>query len=760
MERLRIEVSGLVQGVGFRPFIHRLACRKGLTGWVRNNFAGMEIEIQGPSDALAAFREELPAQAPRPARIDQLTFQNIPPLAAEKAFAIRDSEDGVLPGSPLPDQGICPQCAAEYNTSQDRRYRYPFNSCAICGPRFTIIERLPFDRQRTAMAEFPLCPQCRTEYGDPADRRFHAQTIACPECGPALWFAAASGQRLSGDPVEQARRVLDGGGILGIKGIGGYHLACRADSGRAVRRLRELKGRDSRAFAVMFRDLAALGQECETNRAEEAVLTDPARPIVLLRQKQGTGLAREVNPGLSEIGAFLPYTAIQMLLFSDQAPALVMTSGNRSGEPLTTEDGAAFRELGAMADGFLGHNRHILWRCDDSVVRVQGGRIVGIRRSRGYAPVPVKVAATLPPLLACGAQQKNVFALTKGDQVFLSAHQGDLDNLTTFLAYRETVARWARLLDCQPEWAVHDLHPDYQSTRYARDTGLRTVALQHHLAHVASVIAAQNIRGAVIGIAFDGSGYGTDGRVWGGEFFTGSGTAWRRAAHLQYYPLPGGEAAIWEPWRMAASYLAAHNSRYLQEWLSQWDLEAKWRHLQAAAKLGINAPETSSLGRLFDGAAALLGGILSVAYEGEAAIWLENRAEAGVLEAYDYRIESRADGYRLDPGAIMAQLAADIPHLSAGIISMKFHRTIANMTCEMVRLLRDATGIRQVALSGGVFQNRLLLDLTSAQLEKDGYAVHIPEIIPVNDGGIALGQAWLGGLMIERGVSDVLGSSW
>ncbi|HEX3048116.1 MAG TPA: carbamoyltransferase HypF [Bacillota bacterium] len=762
-ERWRFTISGLVQGVGFRPFLYNLAQAKGLTGWVRNNYAGVELEVQGSPEDLASFQTDLPAQAPAAAVIASMTKEVIP-VIPETDFTIQASASGGIQGSPLPDQGICEGCCQEFFSPKDSRFRHPFNSCTLCGPRFTIMEALPFDRVRTSMNQFPLCPHCQKEYITPSDRRFHAQTIACPECGPKLWFAAPDGTKLSDTPSSAAYAILSSGGILGVKGIGGYHLACNAYDDKAVSRLRTLKGRDNRAFAVLFQDLDIVTENCEISLAETEILTGPARPILLLPQKNSNRLARGVNPGLREIGAFLPYTGIQLLLFTGEIEALVMTSGNRSGEPLTIDDSEAIRILGPMVDGLLIHDRIIHWRCDDSVLRYQQEKIIGIRRARGFVPAPVRVNDSLPPLLACGPQQKNTFALTNDNLIYLSSHQGDLDHLGAYLHYRENVAQFIRLLGCTPEWIVHDLHPDYLSTTFAKEyassNGLNTLGVQHHLAHIAQVIACQRITGPVMGIAMDGSGYGTDQKIWGGEFFYGEGVHWRRIGHLKYYPLPGGEMAIHEPWRMAAAYLENVNPEGLNRWLDTWRLKENWNQLRGALKLGINSPETSSMGRFFDGVAALIGGITSVSYEGEAAIWLENQADPLVLGAYDFQIEKSDGTYLLDPQMLITQIIKDLSKVSRASISMKFHRTIAAYLTEMAGIIRRQTSIGQVLLSGGVFQNRLLLDLTCDMLRASNFLVHVPDVIPVNDGGISLGQAWLGGLMIKRGVSDVFSDTW
>ena len=673
----------------------------------------------------------------------------------ELGFKIISSEDEGISGSPLPDQGICSSCLAEFNNPDSRRYHHPFNSCTICGPRFSIIEDLPFDRERTTMAGYGLCDRCQAEYSDFKDRRFHAQTIACPQCGPLLWLADPQGHRLHEEPGEGARRILKSGGILGVKGIGGYHLAASAFSDDAIRMLRQLKQRDRRPFAVLFRELDAVKEHCRISPEEERLLLDPARPIVLLRQWENSALAREVNPGLKEIGAFLPYTGIQLLLFDRDMVGLVMTSGNPSGEPLIIHNKAAFEALGPMVDGFLVHDRKINWGLDDSVVRSQRGTTIGIRRSRGYVPAPLKLESNLVPLLACGAQQKNTFALTKEDRVFLSAHQGDLDNLVAFVKYKETIARLQRLLECRPEYAVHDLHPDYNSTIYALSSGFKTIGIQHHLAHIASVIAGRQIKGPIIGVALDGSGYGTDGKIWGAEFFTGGGGQWARRGHLQYYPLPGGEAAIREPWRMTASYLNSVAPMFLEEWLANNSLTLKWHSIKMAINQGINAPDTSSMGRLFDAAAALVGNIQAVTYEGEAAIWFEHQADLADRGSYQFEICTQDNILQIDPGMILDQVQRDLGRLCVGAISAKFHRTIAAMVEAVCVRLRKEVDTGQVALAGGVFQNRLLLDLVWEGLEKKGFQVFAPEVVPINDAGIALGQAWLGSLMIERGIDNV-----
>lgn len=757
LERRRLKISGVVQGVGFRPFLFNLARKYSVDGWVRNDYAGVVLEIQGDKCALDDFVATVWSGHPVPAVIDNIVSEYLPTEPC-MGFEIKMSREGVVSGSPIPDQGICPDCIAEIFDPRDRRYNYPLNSCILCGPRFTIMGSLPYDRNRTTMEVFPLCPACSREYNDPGNRRFHGQTIACPQCGPKFWFTRPDGTPSGKDPGDSARNILKKGGILAIKGIGGYHLACHAMDEAAVSRLRKLKGRDNRPFAVMFKDIATVRSYCHLSLEEEAVLKSPARPILLLKQ-YGEAFPASVNPGLTELGAFLPYTGIQFQLFEDDLTALVMTSGNRSGEPLTVDDEIALSNLGPMTEGFLKHDRKILWRCDDSVLRWQRGRCIGIRRSRGYVPAPLHLKRELLPLLACGAQQKNTFALTKAEQVYLSQHQGDLDELTAFNSYQESVEHWIKLLRCKPEFVIHDLHPDYQSTIYARGLGLPSVGVQHHLAHLAGVMALDGITDPIIGVIFDGSGFGVDGAVWGGEFFYGEGTSWKRFAHLAYYPLPGGEAAIHQPWRMCASYLSRYAPDLLEQWLYSHDLGYQWKLLQSAIDSKMNAPKTSSAGRFFDAAAALAGAIKTVSYEGEAAIWLEHQADKTAEGVYPFLIEPHPEGHIIDPAVTLAALGSEIGKMPTGVISMRFHRTMAEMIAAAVQIGFDLTGIRQVALSGGVFQNRLLLDLTWERLEKQGFKVYVPEIVPINDGGIALGQAWLGSMMLERGITDVFGGT-
>ena len=758
LERWQVRIFGLVQGVGMRPFLYNLAQKHQLTGWVRNEGGLVELEIQGKSEQLQKWWVKLRAQAPAAAVIDRIDSVVIS-IISEANFVIIPSASAENGGAPLPDQAICASCEKEFFTPSEWRYQYPFNSCTQCGPRFTITEKLPFDRERTSMKEFQLCVNCQAEYLNPIDRRFHAQTIACEFCGPKLKLKRSKGEVSTEDPAKLIQLVLKKGGIIGIKGIGGYHLVCDATQASAVTRLRDLKGRDQRAFAVMFRDLATLATVCEVSAEAAELLTSPMRPILLLPEKKESPIAQGVKPGLTELGAFLPYTGVHFLLFSEEVFALVMTSGNHSGAPLIHHDGEAEQQLLPKVDLLITHNREIRWRCDDSVLRIQRGRIIGLRRSRGFVPAPVRISRKLPPLLACGAQQKNVFALAQGETVYLSQHQGDLDERATWLEYQNSIQQWQRLLRITPEYVIHDLHPEYNSTLYAKSTGLKRVAVQHHLAHLASVIALGKVTGEVIGVIADGSGYGVDGKLWGGEFFAGSGVSWRRMGHLAYTPMPGGETAVHEPWRMTAAYLEKVAPEILAPWLARIGYESKWQMIRTALGLGINAPETSSLGRLFDGMAALLGAPLQVSYEGEAAIWLENQAERSNQAYYHFEYEIKDATYLIQPGMVIAEAWQELKVLTPGMISMKFHQGLAVMIGEIVGKIRQETGYRQVILAGGVFQNRLLLDLTWELLEKKGFQVSVPEIVPINDGGIALGQAWLGSLMIEEGIVDVLGST-
>ncbi len=747
MERRRIVVTGIVQGVGFRPFVHNLAHRFCLGGWVANDGRGVVIEAEGDPPAVAAFFAALRAEAPPLAVIDAITAEALSPEGG-KGFAILASGPAEARLALIsPDVATCPDCRAEIADPADRRYRYSFTNCTNCGPRYTIIEDVPYDRVRTTMSSFEMCPACRAEYDDPADRRFHAQPNACPVCGPAYRLLDREGRPLPGDPLAEARRLIAAGKVAAIKGIGGYHLACNAMDVEAVAALRARKVREDKPFAVMAGSLEAIRARCLVDAAEEELLAGTARPIVLLAKGPGYDLAAAVAPGNPYVGMLLPYAPVHWLLLAP-GDVWVMTSGNTSDEPIAYEDDDAFARLAGIADFFLVHNRLIRCRADDSVARVFAGRPYILRRSRGFAPAPIRLKDQGPAVLACGGELKNAFCLTRGDLAFMSAHVGDLENMATYNAYTDAIDHYRRLFAVTPEAVAHDLHPEYLATKYAMDCGLPRVGVQHHHAHIAAVLAEHGESGPVIGVAFDGTGYGDDGRLWGGEFLLADLKDYTRLAHLAYLPLPGGAQAIREPWRLAAWLLYdLYGADFVNKDIPfTRRLPTGWELMLDAAAKGLNAPLSSGAGRLFDAAAALLGVRGAINYEGQAAVELELAAAgrrgralpyeitAGEPATVDFRPAFAAMADALGRGTPVAALAAD------------FHATMADAVASVVRRLDAASGVRKVALSGGVFQNVTLLGQVVDLLAKD-FTVLLHRRVPANDGGLALGQA---AVAIER----------
>lgn len=756
LERRRFLIQGIVQGVGFRPFVYRQALRWSLAGFVYNDNSGVTIEVEGTPDALVSFQHALHAETPPLARIDSLLSELVP-LCHETAFVIAHSQAGTERHALIsPDTATCRDCLQELFDQLDRRFHYPFINCTNCGPRFTIVQNVPYDRNKTTMSAFPLCPACQGEYDDPLSRRFHAQPNACPLCGPQVqllnWSNLAPGQE---EPITEAAQQLASGAILAIKGLGGYHLACDALNEEAVRRLRQKKHRELKPFALMVPDLATARQLCLLNEAEASLLQARQRPIVLLSQLPNCPVASGISPALDTLGVMLPYTPMHSLLLhaftvavKGARPAvLVMTSGNLSDEPIAYRDEDARARLAIIADGALIHNRTIHMRCDDSVMRVAADGPQFFRRSRGYAPEPLSLAFDFPvPLLACGGHLKNTFCLGKGKQAFVSHHIGDLENLETLTSFREGIEHFQRLFDIQPEIIAYDLHPEYLATKYALDTAIpQQIGVQHHHAHIASVMAEHHLVGPVIGIAADGTGYGTDGAVWGCEIMRADFTDFTRLAHLAYVPLPGGEQAVRQPWRMAAVYLQrAYGDAFLDldlPFVKQLDA-AKWRALAQMIEKGINSPLTSSLGRLFDAVAALLGLHNEIIYEGQAAIELEVLAlRASSSQGYPLALEDSApDIVEVTPliRAIVNDMQRGIPKAQ---VARRFHASIAELLATACLNAREQTGLNTVALSGGVFQNRLLLETLSTRLQALAFDVYTNRLVPPNDGGLSLGQA-------------------
>jgi hydrogenase maturation protein HypF len=721
-------VTGVVQGVGFRPFVWGLARALELRGWVRNDTAGVVAEVEGTPADLARFLAALRDDPPPLARVDDVQVAPVA-LAGEPDFAVLTSDlGGAHRVLVAPDAASCAACLAEVDDPADRRYGYAFGSCTHCGPRYTIVRDVPYDRARTTMAGFPMCADCRREYDDPGDRRFHAQPVCCPACGPRLSM-----------PVREAAQVLRRGEVLAVKGIGGYHLAVLADDEAAVARLRRRKHREDRPFALMVRDLGAARRLCQVGALEERLLTSVARPIVLL-ERVGQ-VAASVAPGQRSLGLMLPYTPLHHLLLAAVDAPLVMTSGNRSDEPIAHRDDDARGRLAGIADAFLAHDRPIETRVDDSVVKVVRERLVPIRRSRGHVPQSLPLPFALRrPVLACGAQLKSTFALGRDDLAFVSHHVGDLDDWATYQSYVRGVEHLQRLFQVTPRLVVHDLHPDYASTRYAEAReGVDLVGVQHHHAHIASCLVDNGSAEPVLGVAFDGTGLGSDGTLWGGEVLRADLRGFERVGQLRPVPLPGGEAAVREPWRMALSYLRAAYGDDVP------DLPVvghpHWRAVAGLAGSGL-APLTSSAGRLFDAVAAIVGVRDAVTYEAQAAIELEQLADRDEPGSYLLPL----DGTEVDGAALVRSVVEDLGNgVPVAAVSARFHTTLALTVAELCDQVRD--GLSTVALSGGVWQNSLLLARTLDALEAKGFRVLTHQHVPCNDGGISLGQLAVAGAL-------------
>jgi len=795
--RTSIRVEGVVQGVGFRPFVYSLATRLGLAGWVGNDLDGVFAEVEGSAELVADFLVLVERDAPPLARVQRVTAQAMTPDGTAGFAIVASDTAGRRRALVSADSATCADCLRELADPGDRRFGYPFINCTNCGPRFTIVRDVPYDRPLTTMAGFAMCAQCAAEYHDPANRRFHAQPVCCPACGPRLRLRlldaagtelaagapagaagppagtavplAGAGGRLAGaaGPLAGAVDALRRGRVLAVKGLGGYHLAVDATDQAAAARLRSRKHREDKPFAVMVADVAAARELCEVDDLAERLLTSPRRPIVLLPRRAGaaglpaagaagqpaadriadTGagcIADAVAPGNRQLGLMLPYTPLHHLLLGAFARPMVLTSGNSSDEPIAYQDADATARLSRIADVFLTHDRPIHVRTDDSVVRPFRGRDTLLRRSRGYAPEPLTVRGRFPrPVLACGAELKNTFCLGSENRAFISQHIGDLENYETLRAFTDGIEHFRRLFDITPEVVAYDLHPEYLSTKYALDLdGVDLVGVQHHHAHIASCLADNDEEGPVIGVAFDGTGYGTDGTIWGGEFLLADPAHAEHGGHLAGVPMPGGAAAVRHPWRMAAAYLDAAFPGGLPDGLDVAARhQASWPGVLSMARRGVNAPVTSSAGRLFDAVAALLGVRDSINYEGQAAVELEQLSatsrhggyQAGITGGSPFTV-SGADLVRAVAGDLLAGVAPEI-------IGARFHRGVADMIGQACLLLREASGLRTVALSGGVFQNLLLLGTVTDLLDGMGFRVLTHSRVPPNDGGISLGQA-------------------
>jgi hydrogenase maturation protein HypF len=738
----RVTVRGIVQGIGFRPFVHWLARDLGLAGRARNTASGVEIVIQGDRPQLRRFLSRLRAEAPELAHITSINCDENTLLGLTD-FLILPSTPGEQYTLLPPDLATCPSCLEEVFSLRNRRFRYPFTNCTACGPRFTIVCTLPYDRTTTTMADFPLCPPCATEYANPADRRFHAEPVACPTCGPRVWLGGrnAANTCYEDDCVARAATLLRAGAIIAVQGLGGFHLACDATNAGAVQRLRHTKDREHKPLAVMAATLDEARRYGEISAAEATLLTAGQAPIVLVRKRTDSPLAPSVAPGNAYLGVMLPYTPLHHLLLHDTGKPLVMTSGNRRDEPLCRTKEEAQAAFDGQVDGILCHDRPIHQRCDDSVVFVTGAGTQPIRRSRGYAPLPVSAPIAAPaPILAVGAELKNTFCLLRERDAFLSQHIGDMGSLATQRHFVSALEHFQGLFKIQPAIVAHDLHPDYTTTRYAQATSLPLVGVQHHHAHIAACLTDNGVTGPVIGVAFDGTGYGTDGAIWGGEFLVADLRDFRRMAHLEYLPLPGGDAAIRQPYRTALAYLAAlcgsvPTLPFVDE-IPRVERQVTLRMIERK----INTPQTSSCGRLFDAVAAILGLRTRVTYEAQAAIELESVSSAESHDGVTYPFTVENEHIRL--GSLLATLVSDTQRgVPAGVIGQRFHHTLADIVSTVCEQLREKQGLSTVALGGGCWQNRLLLSVTLSRLRERGFSVYVPQQVPANDGGISLGQA-------------------
>ena len=744
--RLKITLMGRVQGVGLRPTLWRYATEAGLAGFVRNTPAGVWAEVQGAGDAVERFRDRLRQHPPPQARVEHVATEELPVQPGEQSFRIERSQASgdLLIGIP-PDLATCPDCARDIHDPANRRFGYPFTNCTCCGPRFTIVHALPYDRERTSMALFAMCPDCRAEYEQPADRRFDAQPNACPVCGPQLRLLDAHGDPVAtAQPLATAVELLRQGAVLAVKGLGGYHLCCAADDD-PIRTLRTRKQRPTKALAVMFRSLEDLRAQCTVDDAEAEELRSFAAPIVILRRRPDASLSRLISPDTDDLGAFLPYTPLHHLLLDRLSP-LIMTSGNRAEEPLAADEAEMNELLGTLADGALVHNRPIVRRCDDTVLRLTDSRRLFYRRARGWVPEAIRLPFGGPTVLAVGGDLKNVFCLTRQRQAILSQHIGNLDEYASLSFLRKSVADLERLLNVQPEIVAHDLHPDYVSTRFGREQSAPLhVEVQHHHAHAAACMAEHRLPGPAIAVTLDGMGYGADGTLWGGEILIADYRTFRRAAHFKPYRLPGGDAATRHPARMAWSCLVAEEGAdadaLATEFFPAWP-DADRTALRQMVERGVQAPWTSSAGRLFDAVAALLGFTEPITYEGQAAIWLQTLADLTPLPAYPFDLVKTAEPWIISFGPALRAIAAERrasvpPSRSAG----RFHRTVAAAVVAACRSLRHQVSINTVVLSGGVMQNDFLVGLLRAALLENRFAVYCHELVPPNDGGLALGQA-------------------
>lgn len=743
-QRLGVTVRGAVQGVGFRPFVYRLAAELGLAGWVRNSVQGVFLEVEGGREKLDTFLRRLNDEKPPLSYFQSVESSFFDATGARDFKILSSDEDGAQIAVILPDAAVCPDCINEIVDPLDRRFKYPFTNCTNCGPRYSIIEAVPYDRPHTSMKKFRMCEACYAEYTDPRDRRFHAQPNACPECGPRLGFWDKSGHDLSSldDPLLAAAQSLRDGEIVAVKGLGGFHLMVDARDAKAVAELRRRKHREEKPLAVMFPSVSMLEEVCRLAEHERRILTSPAAPIVLLKKRNGSDLLCDgIAPGNPYIGAMLPYTPLHYLLMAELEFPVVATSGNLSDEPICIDEHEAVHRLKGIADHFLIHDRPIVRHVDDSIVRIVMGRPVVLRRARGFAPLPITQSGELSAALAVGGHLKNSVAISNGDQVFTSQHIGDLETEPAYAAFTRVIADLETLLKTQPVAVAHDLHPDYFSTKWARSSGLKPVPVQHHYAHVMSCMAENEIEAPALGIAWDGTGYGTDGTIWGGEFLRIKNGGFDRVAHFHTFPLPGGDAAVREPRRSALGLLY---SIYGANACELGDVEpiktfssAELTVICGMLSRGVNSPLTSSAGRLFDAVASLIGLRQTRGFEGQAAMELEFLADRGVSDHYPFFVDRADSTAVVDPAEMVRAILRDHEESVPGsTIAARFHNTMAEIMVAIAKLADE----EKIALSGGCFQNKLLTELAVTRLRSEGFRVYWHQRIPPNDGGIAVGQ--------------------
>jgi len=760
--RIRYFFTGIVQGVGFRPFLYQVATKHRLGGFVCNTPEGVTLEVEGPAGRIERFYSDVLNSLPPASDVSAVSSNEVA-VVGESAFRIVASEqEGKKEVLISPDMATCADCLQELKDPLDRRYGYPFINCTHCGPRLTIIRDVPYDRQYTSMACFALCPRCHAEYENPANRRFHAEPNACPVCGPRLWLTDDEGRPIQdcpADPVEKAVELLLAEHVLAIKGLGGFHLAVDATSEKAVRRLRSRKYREEKPLAIMVRDIDAASQIARIGRAERELLFSPQRPIVLCRKRDGSVIAPSVAPGMPNQGIMLPYTPLHHLLLKKNIPALVMTSANQVDEPICIANREALTRLRGIADFYLFHNRDILVRCDDSVVAVTSQSPVMIRRSRGWAPKPIALKRSYPEVLALGGQLKATLCILKGGLAYLSPHIGDLETPEARDFHRESLRLMERIAECRPDVIACDLHPAYWTTRLAEELPQsRIIRVQHHHAHIVSAMAENGLSCKVIGLAMDGTGYGTDGTAWGGEVLVADEIDFRRAGHIRPYPLPGAERAVKEPWRVAASLLRESFGGTWRDAARKLPLKEKESHFDVLENMmvqGFNSPLTSSLGRVFDGVAAILGTRQAVSFEGQAAMELETLASGRTKKSYPFELMRDGDNVILDLRPLVRSVAEErIKGKDPAAIAAVFHRTIIGAIAAMTVAVREHTGLGKAVLSGGCFQNRVLLEGTVRGLEKAGFQVYTHRMLPANDGCIALGQAVVAAARLAARRSD------